>query len=145
MNKAYIIGTGMALASNEVTNQTLCDMFPMLATSDEWVRKNVGIKKRYICGEGEDLAGLLVKAGAEAIEQSGVKKIDRIIVGSNTQARKRYIEIAVKLKRDYQKWRVAVFLPDRGLATHFPAGLKQRKITHGGLGLTLLLGRIGFH
>ena len=66
-------------------------------------------------------------------------------LGSNTQARKRYIEIAVKLKRDYQKWRVAVFLPDRGLATHFPAGLKQRKITHGGLGLTLLLGRIGFH
>lgn len=87
MNKAFIIGTGMALASNEVTNQTLCDMFPMLATSDEWVRKNVGIRKRYICGEGEDLAGILARAGAEAIEQSGVKKIDRIIVGSNTQAR----------------------------------------------------------
>lgn len=65
-------------------------------------------------------------------------------LGSNTQARKLYIEIGAKLKRDYQKWRVAVFLPDRGLAANFPAGLKQRKITHGGLDLTLLTGRIGF-
>jgi len=65
-----------------------------------------------------------------------------IRLGSSSQARKRYIEIGAKLKRDYRKWRVAVFLPERGLATDFPAGLKQRKITHGGLDLTLLTGRI---
>jgi 3-oxoacyl-[acyl-carrier-protein] synthase III len=87
MRRAVIIGSGMALGSNEVTNQALCDMFPMLATSDEWLLKNVGVEKRYLCGEDEDLAGLFVGAALEAIEESGVKKIDRLIVGSNTQAR----------------------------------------------------------
>ena len=63
-------------------------------------------------------------------------------LGSITHARKRYTEIAAKLSRDYQKWHIAVFLPDRGLVANFPSGLKQRKITHGGLNLTLLTGRI---
>lgn len=65
-----------------------------------------------------------------------------IRLGSSSQARKLYIEIGAKLKRDYRKWRVGIFLPERGLATNYPAGLKQRKITHGGLSLTLLTGRI---
>jgi len=68
-----------------------------------------------------------------------------IRLGSNREARNLYTEIAVKLRNDYKKWCVAVLLPDRGLATHFPTGLKQRKVTHGGLDLTLLTGRIGFH
>lgn len=63
-------------------------------------------------------------------------------LGSVTQARRRYAEIAAKLERDYRKWRVAVILPDRRLAKIFPAGLKQRKLTHGGLDLILLTGLI---
>ena len=65
-----------------------------------------------------------------------------IRLGSNREARNLYTEIAAKLRNDYQKWRVAVLLPDRRLATGFPSGLKQRKVTHGGLELTLLTGQI---
>lgn len=63
-------------------------------------------------------------------------------LGSASQARKLTAEIAAKLSRDYRKWRVAVFLADRRLATNFPSGLKQRRVTHGGLNLTLLTGQI---
>jgi putative N6-adenine-specific DNA methylase len=65
-----------------------------------------------------------------------------IRLGSNREARNLYTEIAAKLRNDYQQWRVAVLLPDRRLATGFPPGLKQRKVMHGGLELTLLTGRI---
>jgi 23S rRNA G2445 N2-methylase RlmL len=65
-----------------------------------------------------------------------------IRLGSNREARNLYTEIAVKLRNDYQKWRVAALLPDRRLAAGFPPELKQRKITHGGLSLTLLTGCI---
>lgn len=65
-----------------------------------------------------------------------------IRLGSITQAHGLYAEIAAKLNKDYRKWRAAIFLPDRRLAAKFPSGLKQRKLTHGGLDLTLLTGRI---
>jgi len=65
-----------------------------------------------------------------------------IRLGSNREARNLYTEIAVKLRNDYQKWHVAVLLPDRRLSASFPPGLKQRKVTHGGLELTLLTGQI---
>ena len=42
------------------------------------VRKNVGIKKRYICGEGEDLAGLLIKAGADIVGAEGEPRGEHI-------------------------------------------------------------------
>jgi len=87
MIHAYITGSGMAHASREVTNKDLCDMFPSLVTSDGWLLKNVGIKKRYFADDGETLVEILLKASREAIEQSGVRKIDRVIVGSNSQAR----------------------------------------------------------
>jgi|GEM_PF-1963556 len=85
MQKAYVIGSGMAVAKNEVTNDDLCNMFPMLATSDEWLRKNVGIRRRFLSDENESLVDLLARAAKDAIEESGVTKIDRLIVGSNTQ------------------------------------------------------------
>ncbi len=86
MERIYITGCGMAMASNEITNDMLCDMFPALATSHEWMVKNVGVKKRFLADSQETLVDFLVRAGIEAIESSGVKKIDRLIVGSNTQA-----------------------------------------------------------
>jgi putative N6-adenine-specific DNA methylase len=61
---------------------------------------------------------------------------------STREARRLYTEIAAKLSHDYRKWRVGVLLPDRGLAEKFPPGLKQRRVTHGGLNLTLLTGQI---
>lgn len=85
MQKAFIIGSGMAVAKNEVSNDDLCEMFPLLATSDEWLRRNVGIRRRFLSDENESLVDFLTRAAKEAIEESSVKKIDRLIVGSNTQ------------------------------------------------------------
>ena len=65
-----------------------------------------------------------------------------IRLGSITQAHGLYAEMAAKLCKDYRKWRAAIFLPDRRLAAKFSSGLKQRRVTHGGLDLTLLTGRI---
>jgi putative N6-adenine-specific DNA methylase len=65
-----------------------------------------------------------------------------IRLGSGRDVGSLYTEIAAKLSHDYRKWRVAVLLPDRGLVEKFPSGLKQRRITHGGINLTLLTGQI---
>ncbi|MFH2002307.1 MAG: 3-oxoacyl-[acyl-carrier-protein] synthase III C-terminal domain-containing protein [Planctomycetota bacterium] len=86
MNQVHIIGTGMALPKRAVSNAELCQMFPALATSDEWLRRNVGVQQRYLADSSETLVEIMVQASTEAIEQAGVNKIDRIIVGSNTQA-----------------------------------------------------------
>ena len=45
MERAYITGTGMAVTKNEVTNEKLCEMFPALATSNDWLMKNVRLKR----------------------------------------------------------------------------------------------------
>lgn len=63
-------------------------------------------------------------------------------LGTIREARKLYTEIAAKLRNDYQKWRIALLLPDRRLAADFPSGFKRRRIKHGGLDLTVLTGRI---
>ena len=65
-----------------------------------------------------------------------------IRLGSISETRKLYTEVAAKLSKDYQGWRVAVLLPDRRLTAGFPPGLEQRRVIHGGLDLTLLAGRI---
>lgn len=85
MRKVFITGTGMALAAHEISNQNLCDMFPLLRTSDRWIKKNVGIEKRYMADENEQLKDFIIKASLEAIREAGVTKIDRIYLGCNTQ------------------------------------------------------------
>lgn len=85
MKEAIISGIGMAVPENEVTNEALCDMFPALATSNEWLVKNVGVKKRYLADDYQSLTDLLVQAAEKALQQAGVGRVDRIILGSNSQ------------------------------------------------------------
>jgi len=47
----------------------------------------VGIEKRYLAGEGDELKDMFLEAALEAIEQAGVSRIDRLIIGCNTQPR----------------------------------------------------------
>ena len=86
MSYAHIIGAGIALPKKAVSNRELSEMFPALAVSDEWIRKNVGIRQRYLADSNESLVEVMVQASRDAIDQAGVSKIDRIIVGVNTQA-----------------------------------------------------------
>lgn len=52
-------------------------------------------------------------------------------------------QIGRKLKADFKGWQVALLAPRSDLARQIPFALKTIPITHGGLALTLLLGRVG--
>jgi putative N6-adenine-specific DNA methylase len=56
---------------------------------------------------------------------------------------KRYQDIAAKLKKDFKGWRTALLVPNPGLAKRLGLDLKPMRLDHGGLKLTLLVGKIG--
>ncbi len=76
-----IIGTGSFLPSNVLTNQDVCKI---VDTTDEWIRKRVGIETRQIVGEGETLHTMAHEASVRAIAAAGIDAadIDLIIVGT---------------------------------------------------------------
>jgi putative N6-adenine-specific DNA methylase len=53
-----------------------------------------------------------------------------------------YIDIATKLEKDFKGWKVALLVPKEGLARRLGLPLKSILLRHGGLQLTLLVGRI---
>ncbi|MGD9367895.1 MAG: RNA methyltransferase [Desulfobacteraceae bacterium] len=53
-----------------------------------------------------------------------------------------YKEIAAKLKKDFKGWKAALLVPKEGLARQLGLPLKSVSLSHGGLQLTLLTGRI---
>jgi putative N6-adenine-specific DNA methylase len=53
-----------------------------------------------------------------------------------------YKDIAAKLKKDFKGWKVALLVPKEGLARPLGLSLKSMLLHHGGLQLTLLIGRI---
>ena len=75
-----IIGTGHALPSLVVTNDTLSKFFD---TSDEWITTRTGIKERRILST-ETLLDLAVEAGKNALEHAQLdpKELDFIIVSN---------------------------------------------------------------
>ena len=56
---------------------------------------------------------------------------------------RRYQDIAAKLKLDFSGWKIALVVPSAGLAKRLGMSLKPMRLDHGGLRLTLLLGKIG--
>ncbi len=117
------------------------DIDPKACTSLESVVRKSGMSGTINVAEADFFTRLPHKIS----RQPGVVTLNPpfgIRLGSIRQRHHLYTEIAEKLKKDYKKWRTAIFLPDRYLADRFPAGLKRRSIPHGGLELTLLTGRI---
>ncbi|MBT8339808.1 MAG: hypothetical protein HKP58_12205, partial [Desulfatitalea sp.] len=53
-----------------------------------------------------------------------------------------YQRISMKLRQDFQGWRIALILPHNHLPGHLPFNPTTKAIIHGGLPLTLLTGRI---
>ena len=62
-----IIGTGSAVPEKILSND---DMSTWLDTSDEWIYKRTGIKRRHIAAEGEGSHDLAIRAARQALERA---------------------------------------------------------------------------
>lgn len=76
-------GTGIALPPTIITNNDLADR---LDTSDDWIRRRIGIVQRRVGGSTEELA---VLAGREALEAAAVDPgdIDMLVLATTTPRR----------------------------------------------------------
>ncbi|GAB4276656.1 MAG: beta-ketoacyl-ACP synthase III [Candidatus Rifleibacteriota bacterium] len=81
--KAVILGTGMNLPDNVVTND---DLAKIVDTSDEWIRTRTGIVERRQIPDGDSLFNLSLPAAKQALENAGLKPedIDLIIFSTFT-------------------------------------------------------------
>lgn len=75
-----ILGTGSFVPERIVTNDELSQM---VDTSDEWIMKRIGVKKRHVCTT-ETATDLGAEAGRRALEDAGVKaeELDLIIAAT---------------------------------------------------------------
>jgi len=79
-----IIATGSYLPETEVTNDELINETG-IESSDEWISKRTGIKKRHFAKEGESVADIGVQAALNALEKVSpdiINKINLIIVAT---------------------------------------------------------------
>jgi len=68
-----IKGTGAYLPEKVLTND---DLSKWIDTSDKWIYKRVGIKKRHIASSSEVTSDLAAKAALKALEDSSLSPID---------------------------------------------------------------------
>ncbi|HEX7326767.1 MAG TPA: beta-ketoacyl-ACP synthase III [Rhodanobacteraceae bacterium] len=83
MTYARILATGSALPARVVTN---ADLEKIVDTSDEWIRTRTGIRERHVAADGETTGDLALRAGQQALADSGVKAsdLDMVILGTTT-------------------------------------------------------------
>ena len=81
-----ITGTGSYLPERVLTNKEISET---VATSDEWVKKNLGIESRRIAAEDETTSDLAHKAAILALEAAKVSasELDAIIVATSSPDR----------------------------------------------------------
>src|SRR5438067_11152121 len=74
---------GRYLPERVVTNSELEGVYP---TSDEWIRKNIGIEQRRYARAGEQTSDLGARALLDACAQAGIRpdSIDLVICGTYT-------------------------------------------------------------
>lgn len=83
MRKATITGWGKHLPPNVMTNK---DLEKIVDTTDEWIQKRTGIKKRRIADEDTATSDLAIEASREALEKADLdpEELDLIIVSTVT-------------------------------------------------------------
>jgi 3-oxoacyl-[acyl-carrier-protein] synthase-3 len=81
--RSEIIGTGICLPDNVVTNDELSKR---VETSDEWIRERTGIRERRIVRDGETTSQLAVAAARAALTDAAIDagEIDLIVVATTT-------------------------------------------------------------
>jgi len=84
MPHAKIVATGSYLPEKVLTNH---DLEEMVDTSDEWITKRTGIKKRHIAADDEASSDLAVEAIQDALDSIDMdaKELDLILVATVTQ------------------------------------------------------------
>ncbi len=82
MNNITILGTGMAVPQNIVTNK---DLEAIVDTSDEWITSRTGIKQRFV-SQDETTLSLAASASRMAIKNANIKaeQIDLVVVATVT-------------------------------------------------------------
>ena len=75
-----ILGTGSFMPEKIVTNE---DLSHMVDTSDEWIMKRIGVRRRHVCTT-ETVTDLGAEASRRALEDAGVKpeELDLIIAAT---------------------------------------------------------------
>jgi 3-oxoacyl-[acyl-carrier-protein] synthase-3 len=73
MARAVIVGSGIEIPPNRVTNQMLSRI---MDTSDEWIRERSGVETRYFADAQAATSDLGVAAARRALEDAGVSKDD---------------------------------------------------------------------
>lgn len=80
---ARIVGLGSAQPERVVSNDELSRF---VDTSDEWIRKRVGVANRRIADKDQSLVDLAVEAGGKAVADAGLgpSDIDTVVVATCT-------------------------------------------------------------
>lgn len=83
MIRTVFCGLGAFLPQKVVTND---DLSSVVDTTDEWIFRRTGIRRRHIVGEDETTVDMAVKAAVDALDASGVTAdlVDLIIVATST-------------------------------------------------------------
>jgi len=83
MPSAALISVASWLPEARLTN---ADLERLVDTSDEWIRSRTGIAERRIAAPGDATSDLAARAGAIALERSGVEPsdVDLLIVATST-------------------------------------------------------------
>ena len=90
-------GIGAYVPERVLTNEHLTRI---VDTSDEWITRRTGIRKRRILAEGESVLDMAVHASRQALEDAGVEpgEIGDIRVGVNTWMR--FPSLATQLQKE---------------------------------------------
>ena len=82
-SETKITGVGGYVPEHILTN---CDLQKLVDTSDEWIRRRTGIRKRHISSETENASNLAIKAVENLIEVYGadVSDVDMIVVSTTS-------------------------------------------------------------
>ena len=83
MNCAEVIGTGIYIPENILTNH---DLEKMVNTSDEWIRTRTGIVKRHLAADSEAPSDLAAFASVKALEEANTRaeELELIVVCTST-------------------------------------------------------------
>ncbi|MEJ2853181.1 MULTISPECIES: beta-ketoacyl-ACP synthase III [unclassified Saccharothrix] len=84
MTAAVLCGVGGYVPPRAVTNDELA---ARLDTSDEWIRRRTGIRRRHVVDAGSGTGDLAVAAGRRALDHAGVGHVDLVVLATTTPDR----------------------------------------------------------